>query len=128
MCFRCCQRNERVASDDADVLGFLTLAAGADVELDALTLFQGAVARALDGREVDENVGAVLTGDEAVALLRVEPFHTACRQRLAPSILRSCDLAVRATGALLFAETVPAISSRRYQHCHFARARATIAA
>src|SRR6478736_8072013 len=89
MCFRCCQRNERVASDDADVLGFLTLAAGADVELDALTLFQGAVPRTLDGREVDENVGAVLTGDEAVALLRVEPFHTACCQRLAPSILHA---------------------------------------
>src|SRR4029079_16648803 len=79
---------DRVASDDAHVLGCLAPATRADVELDALTLFQGPVARALDGREVDEHVGSVLTGDEAVALLRVEPFHTACSQRLAPSILR----------------------------------------
>src|SRR5437660_12709878 len=75
------------ASDDADVLRLFTLAAGTDVELDALALFQGAVTGALDGREVDEHVGSVFTGDEAVALLRVEPFHPACCQRLAPSIL-----------------------------------------
>src|SRR4029453_8736010 len=87
-CSRCWEQTDsvgvRTASDDADVRGFFALAARAHVELDALTLFQGAVARALDGREVDEHVGPVLTGDEAVALLRVEPFHTACCQRLAP--------------------------------------------
>src|SRR4051812_48011547 len=71
-------------SDDADVLRLFALAAGADVELDGLAFLEGAVAGALDRREVHEHVGPVLTGDEAVALLRVEPFHTACSQRLAP--------------------------------------------
>ena len=58
------------ASDDADVLGFLALSTGADVELDRLALFERAVAVALDRREVDEDVVGAFTGDEPVALLR----------------------------------------------------------
>lgn len=42
--------------DGADVLGFLALAAGSDVELDQLTLVEGLVAGALDVREVNEHV------------------------------------------------------------------------
>src|SRR5829696_7457991 len=68
------------ASDGADVLGLLALAARGDVELDPLALFEGAVARALDVGEMHEDVFAVLTGDEAVALLRVEELHGTGRQ------------------------------------------------
>ena len=42
---------------------------------DALTLLEALVARALNGREVDEHVVAVLTRDEAVPLLGVEELH-----------------------------------------------------
>ena len=69
----------------ADVLGLVALAAGADVELDLLTLFEGAVTRPLDRGEVDEHVVATLAGDEAEALLRIEEFHSACSQLLVPS-------------------------------------------
>src|SRR5262245_16419395 len=65
-------------SDRADVLGFLALTAGGDVELDALTLVERAVAVADDGGEVHEHVGRALALDEAVALLGVEPLHGAC--------------------------------------------------
>src|SRR5689334_121126 len=47
------------------------------VELDALTLFEGLVPVHLDGRVVDEHVLTAVHGDEAVALLGVEPLHGA---------------------------------------------------
>ena len=56
-------------SDGSDVLGFLALSAGADVELHLLALFQRAVAAALDVRIVDEDIVTLLTGYEAEALL-----------------------------------------------------------
>src|SRR4029079_727022 len=65
-------------SDGADVLGFLALAAGCDVEFDALAFFEAAVAVALDCREVHEDVISAFARDEAEALLAVEPFHGAC--------------------------------------------------
>ncbi len=58
-----------VESDHPHVLGFLTLAAGSDVELDALALVEGLVAVTLEVGEVDEHVVALLTGNEAEALL-----------------------------------------------------------
>src|SRR5688500_5220621 len=61
--------------DDPDVLGFLALPTRCHVELDALTLIEGLVARALDVGEVDEHVFALPTRDEAVALLVVEELH-----------------------------------------------------
>ena len=48
--------------DGADVLRLFALPTGGDVELDLLTLFEGAVAAALDRREVDEHVVAVFPG------------------------------------------------------------------
>ena len=69
-----------VRSDRADVLRFLALSAGSDVELDALTLVERLVALALDVREVDEHIVALLPGDEAEALLCVEELHGACSQ------------------------------------------------
>jgi hypothetical protein len=63
-----------------DVQGFFALAARSDVELDALALFEGAVAVTLDGGEVHEDVVSALSRDETEALLAVEPFHGACGQ------------------------------------------------
>src|SRR5205085_2020189 len=48
-----------------------------DLELDPLSLFEGAVAIRLDRGEVDENVLATVDGDKAVSLVRVEPFDGA---------------------------------------------------
>jgi hypothetical protein len=59
-------------SDDPDVLGFLALPTGGDVELDTLALFEGLVARPLDVGEMDEDVIGPFTRDEAEALLSVE--------------------------------------------------------
>jgi hypothetical protein len=88
-----------VCSDHADVLRFLTLAAGADVELDGLALVEGLVARGLDVGEVDEHVVAVFTGDEAVALLSVEELDgTDCHGAsayLCQSVDRSSATTVR---------------------------------
>ena len=67
-----------VISDDADVLGFLALLAGGNVELDVLTLVEALVAIALDVGEMDENVITLLTRDEAVTLFCIEEFHCAC--------------------------------------------------
>src|SRR6266487_2683986 len=48
-----------------------------DVELNSLAFFKAAVAIRLDGGEVDEDVPATVDRDEAVALVRVEPFDGA---------------------------------------------------
>lgn len=67
-------------SDDADVLCLITFAAGADVELDTLTLVKGPVSGALDVRVMDEDIFALFTGDESVALLGVEELYGTCSQ------------------------------------------------
>jgi hypothetical protein len=61
-------------SDGSDRLGLRSPIALRDVELDPLALFEGAVAIRLDGGEVDEYVPTTVDRDEAVALVRVEPF------------------------------------------------------
>ena len=48
-------------SDDPDVLRFLTLAAGSDIELDALALVEGPVAPALDVGVMYEHVVTLFT-------------------------------------------------------------------
>src|SRR4029078_10674028 len=66
-----------VESDGANARGLRGLGALADLELDLLGLLQGAEAGALNFRVVDKNIrGAVLGGDKAEALLRVEPLHS----------------------------------------------------
>ena len=66
-----------VFSDGADAGGLGPLGALADLELDLLVFFQGAEAGTLDLRVVDKNVSrAVLGGDKAEALLRVELLHS----------------------------------------------------
>src|ERR671914_2710842 len=57
--------------------GLLTLRTLGHLELDGLTLFQGLVALYLDGGEMYEHILTVRLGDEAVALVVVEPLHRA---------------------------------------------------
>ena len=75
--------------DDSNVLRFLALPAGSDVELDALTLVEALVALTDDVGEVDEHIVALLTRDEAEALLCVEELHGTCSQELLFSF--KCD-------------------------------------
>ncbi len=70
----------RIGSDRADVLGLRALRTLGDVELDSLVLVERTVAVGRDRGEVDEDVSAAtVLGDEAKALLTVEPFHCALR-------------------------------------------------
>src|SRR5690606_12921593 len=65
-------------SQSLDVRGLRALGALRDVERDALVLLERAVAARLDLAVVGEHVGgAVRGGDEAEALLGVEPLHGA---------------------------------------------------
>src|SRR6185437_15255504 len=69
-----------LASELDDVLGRGALGALDDVELDALTLGEGAESVALDGRVMNEAVLlAAFGGDETKALGVVEPLHSAGR-------------------------------------------------
>src|SRR5690606_41290948 len=62
--------------DADDVLSLRALRLLDDVELDPVALGEGPEAGALDRRVVDEAVlRSVLRGDEAEALLVVEPLH-----------------------------------------------------
>src|SRR6516164_7886284 len=63
--------------DYDDLVGLRAPVALRDLELDPLSLFEGAVAIRLDSREVDEDVLATVDGDEAVSLVRVEPLDGA---------------------------------------------------
>src|SRR5512134_867218 len=74
------RRYERVSLDRGDVRGLQALVALHDLELHALTLGQRAVALRLDRRVMDEDVVAVLTLDESVALLVRKPLDGALRQ------------------------------------------------
>src|SRR5271165_3311163 len=61
--------------DSLNVLGLPALGALDYVELNGLTFLQAAEAAGLDGRVVNENVFAVLTANEAVALRVIEPLN-----------------------------------------------------
>src|SRR3712207_6817158 len=67
-------------SDGANLLRLRPLLALSDLELHPLVLLQRAVAAGLDGREVDEHVSTpAVDGDEAEALVCVEPLHGSLR-------------------------------------------------
>src|SRR3954463_4768874 len=69
-----------LVSERANLLRLRALLALGDLELDPLVLFQSAVAARLDGREVDEHVSTpAVDGDEAEALVCVEPLHGSLR-------------------------------------------------
>src|SRR6266567_3786384 len=55
-----------------------------DIELNSLAFFKTAVAIRLNGGEVDEDVPATVDRDEAVALVRVEPFDGALSHHSTP--------------------------------------------
>src|SRR6478736_424685 len=77
----------REFSDCADVLRLFALTTGGNVKLDALTLFERAVAVALDRGEVDEHVVPALARDEAETLVGVEPLDGAgCHDVLLVSV------------------------------------------
>ena len=61
--------------DSLNVLGLPALGAFDYVELNGLTFLEAAETAGLDGRVVNENVFAVLTADEAVALRVIEPLN-----------------------------------------------------
>src|SRR3954469_18691573 len=66
-------------SDALDLFGLGALRALSHIELDLLALLELAVAAALDGRVVNEDIGAAaVLLDEAEALFAVEPLHGAC--------------------------------------------------
>lgn len=65
------------SSDDANVLGLFTLAAGGHVELDPLTLVEGLVSITLNVGVVNEHIVATLPGDEAETLFTVEKLDRA---------------------------------------------------
>src|SRR5262249_58035650 len=62
-----------------DVFRLGSLLALGDVELDLLPFLQAAVAAAGDRAEVHEHVRVTVDSDEAVALVAVEPLHSALR-------------------------------------------------
>src|SRR5579875_1631164 len=76
----------RRGSDRSDVGRLKTLRALRGVELDLLVLFEIAEATPRDRAEMDEHVrSATVLGDEAEALLAVEPLHFAgCHERSPP--------------------------------------------
>ena len=54
----------------------LAVLAGRDLELDGLALIKGLETIHLDLAVVNEQVVAIRTGDEAVALVRIEPLNS----------------------------------------------------
>src|ERR1022692_4473941 len=60
-----------------DCLSLRPAVALRDLEFDPLAFFEAAVAIRLDGREVHKHVPTTVDRDEAVALVRVEPFDGA---------------------------------------------------
>src|SRR5690349_24908814 len=77
-------------SERADVLRLRALRTLGYVELDLLVLVEGLVPLRLDRRVVDEDVvAAVLLGDEAEALLGVEPLDGALSHALVLLLLKA---------------------------------------
>jgi hypothetical protein len=62
-------------SDDGDVVRRRTLGTRDDVKLDTCALIKGLETFCLDGGIVDEDVAAVILGDETKSFVAVEPLH-----------------------------------------------------
>jgi hypothetical protein len=69
-----------LGSDCSNVSSFLAFAAWGHVELDLLALIERLVAASLNVGVVDEYILALLTRDEAEALLGVEESYSSCCQ------------------------------------------------
>src|SRR5690606_2179293 len=84
----CALLSARALLDDADVLRLRALGAGAGGVFHLVALVQALEARALDRAEMHEEVlAAVVRGDEAEALVTVEPLDRTCCHD-APSSMR----------------------------------------
>src|SRR5215208_8014825 len=71
------ERSESVLLFEEPHMGGLrALLAFGNLKLDGLALFQRAVAGGLNRAEVDEDIGAAIDGDEAIALVSVEPLDS----------------------------------------------------
>jgi hypothetical protein len=66
---------DEVSSDFLNIRGLQALRSLLDIELHLIALVQRSVTFTPYRLEVDEHVLAVLTGDEAITLGSVEPFH-----------------------------------------------------
>lgn len=66
----------RVLADLHDVRRLGTLGTLGDFEFHFVVLIQGTETGSLDGREVNENVGAIGPSDETETLALVEPLYT----------------------------------------------------
>lgn len=87
------------------VLSFGALAAGTDIELDALTLLEALVAISLNSAEVDEYVGSAVLSDKAEALLGVEELHGTGCHVCAPIAVIGAGLRVNRAGRSVSAST-----------------------
>src|SRR5579863_10120069 len=67
------------SAGNLDVFRLGSLLALGDVELDLLPLLQAAVTATSDRAEVHEHIRTAFNRDEAVALVAVEPLHSALR-------------------------------------------------
>src|SRR5216117_2820746 len=72
---------------EGDVGGLQALRTLDQIELDGGTFGQRAEALGLNGREVNENVLATLSGDEAIAFCVVEPLHRAAAAHILLNLL-----------------------------------------
>src|SRR6185437_8452394 len=97
------------SADDLDVFRLGPLLALGNVELDLLPFLQIAVAVTDDSAEVHEHVLATIDSDETVALVAVEPFHSA---------LRHIDLLAVVRGAPLTTCGGPRLLDRLQSACH----------
>src|SRR5690348_4813552 len=107
-------RNPRLASSagHADVARLGAFLALGHIELDLLVLLEIPVARTCNRAEMHEDVRApVVLGDEAEALLTVEPLHGSCAHKQFPPFLPFTNLtaARRATGPRTVRELLDAL-------------------
>ncbi len=99
------------SADDPDVLRLGSLLALPDVELDLLPFLKTPVAATGDRAEMYENIRTALDGNEAVALVAVEPLHRA---------LRHLDLLRLGASACHHGESLP-LPQVLWPACHPAR-------
>src|SRR5262245_44909409 len=79
-------RSLRLGGDDLDVFRLRALRALSDLEVDPLAVFESLVPVHHDRRVMDEDISAAVDGDEAIALLGVEPLDSALRHCALPSL------------------------------------------
>src|SRR5215211_2907783 len=72
--------------DEPHLGGLGALLAFGHLELDGLPLLQRAVAGGFNRAEVDEDIRAAIDGDEAIALVSVEPLDSSSGHSVVPGV------------------------------------------